>query len=341
MMSTMTDASSVCVLCQACRRQPAVDNVYDEDPSEPYLVCRECAHRLRHRALRPNEWFNLAALHGWSKPPLHDDFYDEDGTASQPELENYATDGMAAPTLAACTGSLQRLTDYCITRWHLGRREFEAFGSFASSAVLAEFASRAHTGNRQIRQTMLELCANVVGSSAAPWVRSQFESARRDDALFAWAEAAAKCLPVPEGLHMTIGALRDFHGRALADRMGALCWFGAPEVLYWIESRVPSQNVTASWGWLASRSNLSWSRIQDWLGSGRPLSLVALDALASYIPRPGRASISAMPDPKLKGCLDISLVKQTLDVYATKDDVPRVTSVCNFIVQHLDQLRFE
>ena len=337
----MTDASSIYLLCQACRKTPVFEDVGEDDPSEPYRVCRECAHRLRRRALRPNEWFNLAALHGWRKFLLHDDFYEQDGSASQPDIDNYKTDGMNAPTLLTCAGSLQRLTDYCITRWRLGKDEFEAFAPFAPSAVLAEFQARAQVGNRQIRQTMLQLCANVVGGLAALWVRSQFERARHDDGLFVWAEAAAKCLPVPEGLHKTIDALRSFHARALENRMAALCWFRAPEVLHWIESHAPRENVTASWGQLASLSGLSWSKTQDWIGSGRPLSLVALDGLASYIPRPGQAWMLTMLGPKLKGCSDISLIKQVLDAYAIEDDTPRVAASCRFIINNLDGLRIE
>lgn len=340
-MNAMIDAQTVCVLCQACRKRPVVEDVGEDDPSEPYRVCRECAFRLRRRALRPNEWFNLAALHGWQKHLLHDDLYGQDGVASQPDMDNFTTDGMDAPTLPTCAGSLQRLTDYCITRWHLGKEEFEAFAPFAPSSVLAEFEGRARVGNRQIRQTMLELCANVVGGLAAPWVRSEFERACHDDCLFVWAEASAKCLPPPEGLHKTIGALCAFRGRALEDRMAALCWFRAPEVQDWIASHVPRQNISASWGRLASLSDLSWSRIQEWLGSGRPLSLVALDALASCIPRPGQARILAVLGPKLQGCSEISSIKHVLEAYAAEDNAPRVTTVCNFIIQHLDQLRID
>ena len=329
------------LLCQACRKRPVAEEVGDDDPLEPYRVCRGCGDRLTRRALRPNEWFNLAALHGWSKFLLHDDFYDQDGSASQPDIDNYVTEGMHAPSLKMCARSLERLIDYCITRWHLGKEEFDAFRPFATSAVLAELEGRAKAGNRQVWETIVELCANVVGSSAAPWVRAQFERACRDGTLFAWAEAAAKCLPDPEGLHKTIDALRAFHGRDLQARMAALSWFRAPEVLDWIETHVPRQNVSASWGQLASLSDLHWSRVHDWLASGRPLSLVALDALANFIPHQGHARILTMLNPKLKGCSDRSIVRGALSNYANEDSAPRVTAKCNFIIQHLDELRTE
>src|SRR5207244_2293285 len=164
-------------------RRPVAEEVGDDDALEAYRVCRECGDRLRRLALRPIEWFNLAAVHGWNKFLLHDDFYDQDGSASQPDADNYSAEGMQAPTL--------------------------------------------------------EMWANGVGGAAAPWVSAQFERARRDGVLFAWAEAAARCLPDPEGLHMTIDALKAFRGRDLQDQMAALSWFRSREVLDCIEANAP------------------------------------------------------------------------------------------------------
>jgi len=333
----MSDAS----LCQACRRRPVAVEVGDDHPLEPYRVCRECSERLRHRALRQIEWFNLAAVHGWSKFLLHDDFYDQDGSASQPDIDNYSTEGMEAPSLEVCAKSLERLIDYCFTRWRLRVADFEALRPFASSAVLAELQQRAKAGNRHILKVTLELSANVVGSPAALWVRAQLARACRDDALFAWAEAAAKCLPEPEGLHNTIDALRTVHGRALQDRMRALSWFRSREVLDWIEINAPLENISASWGQLASLSDLHWTRVQDWLARRRPLSLIALDALASHIPRRGQAPIVHLINPSLKGCPDRLMIEQALRAYATEDVAPRVAARCRFIIDNLDKLRVE
>jgi hypothetical protein len=337
----MTKESPVYWVCQACRKAPAAQDIHDDDPLEPYRLCHECANRLRCRALRPIEWFNLAALHGWTKFLLHDDFYDQDGQACQPEVDDYVTDRNPAPTLEMCAGSLERLIDFCVTRWRLGEEEFAAFRPFATSTVLAAIEDRAATGNRQVWETMAQLCANVVGSPAEPWVRAQFSRACRNGSLFIWAEAAAKCLPAPEGLHKTIGALQAFHGRDLEKQMRALSWFRAPAVLDWIETHLPHQNVTASWGELASLSDLHWSRVQCWLGSGRPLSLVALDALASCIARQGQARLLTILNPKLRGCADRSTIRHSLRIYEAEDSAPRVASKCNFIIQHLNELRIE
>ena len=329
------------LLCQACRQRPVAEDVGDDDPLEPYRVCRDCGDRLRRRALRPIEWFNLAAVHGWTKFLLHDDFYDQDGSACQPDIDDYSTAGMPAPTLEMCARSLERLIDYSITRWYLGAEDFAAFRPLGPSAVLAELRGRAEAGNRHVLKVALELCANVVGSPAAPWVRAQFERACRDGALFVWAEAAAKCLPAPEGLHKTIAALRPLHGRELQDGLVALAWFRSREVLDWIESNAPLQNVSASWGLLAALSDLDWSRAQDWLARRRPLSLIALDALATYIPRQGQAPMVNLIKPMLKRCPDRSMIERALRAYAAEDAAPRVVARCKFITDNLDKLRVE
>jgi hypothetical protein len=67
--------------------------------------------------------------------------------------------------------------------------------------------------------------------------------------LFSWAEAAAHCLPQPEGLHKTIDALRKHSGKELRERKRALTWFRSPTV--WIGSRTmrrarTSQKIAAA-----------------------------------------------------------------------------------------------
>jgi hypothetical protein len=123
--------------------------------------------------------------------------------------------------------------------------------------------------------------------------------------------------------------------------MGALAWFRSREVLDWIEINVPSENVSGAWGQLASLSDLYWTRVQDWLARRRPLSLIALDALAAYIPRQGQAPNVRQIKPVLKGCPDRSIIEQALRSYANEDDAPRVATRCRFITDNLNELRVE
>lgn len=329
-------------ICEACRQRHVAEVISDDDPDEPYRVCGECGERLRQRALRPLEWFNLAAIHGWGKHLLlHDDFYDDDGTACQPDIENYSPDGLLAPTLDEASRSLERLVDCCVTRWRLGASHYEAFEDFPSEATLEEFRRRAEKGNRHVFAVTLDLCANVLGSTAASWVRAQYAKAQADDVFFSWAEAAAKCLPEPEGLQKTMDALKAFEGRDLRKRKDALLWFRSPEVLDWIEINAPRVNVTEDWGRLAALSDLSWSRVELWLSRGRPFSLIALDALREFIPWPGQAAIVKRLEPRLKECPNRLALTRALQACMAADTAPRVSRMCSYLTEHIAELLTE
>jgi hypothetical protein len=324
-------------ICEACRRRPAVETIGDDDPDEPYRVCVECGERLRNLALRPLEWFNLAAKHGF-KYLLHDDFYVQDGTASQPEVESYSAEDMLAPSLEEASRTLERLVDYCITRWWLDTAEYDAFERYADEAILDELKRRAAQGNRQVIEVTLTLCANVLGRAAEAWVRAQYQRARDDNLLFSWAEAAARCLPQPEGLHMTIHALQAYSLKELRARKGALSWFRSRVVLDWVEVHAPQANIMDDWGQLAALSDLPWSRVELWLSRGRPLSLIALDALTTLIPRPGQAPIVKRLKPRLRECPDRATLTGTLEACMAADTAPRVTAKCRYLTMHMDEL---
>src|SRR5215204_1738464 len=74
-------------ICESCRTRPVEIFELPEKGAQLYRLCTQCHHRLINYALRPLEFFNLAAIHGHSFH-LHDDFYDDDtGEATQPEIE--------------------------------------------------------------------------------------------------------------------------------------------------------------------------------------------------------------------------------------------------------------
>lgn len=325
-------------VCEACRSAPVAVVVADDDPTEPYRVCRPCAERLTHRALRPAEWFNLASIHGWTKFLLHDDFYDEDGEASQPDVDEYSNDGLLAPCLDDVGGSLPRLIDFCVTRWSLDEAVFSAMRAYPPRDVLDAIIRRAEQRNRHVLETILTLAANVLGSVGADWVRAQRDRAWAEGLAFSWCEAAAKCLG-GEGLDMAIERLDGLSGAQRREAKNGLLWFRSRKVLDWIETHVPGSNVTDDWGRLAALSALDLSRVRRWIAAGRPLSLVALDALAAFIPRAGQAPVMRQLEPALEGVSDRAEIIALLDAARAADATPRTTGVADFIAAHVDQLR--
>lgn len=144
---------------------------------------------------------------------LQSDFYYQDGIAQQPKIESYSAEGMLAPTLDGAARSLERLLDYCITRWSLDTAEYK---------------------------------------------RS-------------------------EGLE----------------------------------------------------------QVELWLSSGRPLSLIALDALAVFISRSGQAPIVKRLEPKLKERPNRSTLNRVLQACMAADPAPRVSGKCRYLTEHMDELTID
>jgi hypothetical protein len=142
-------------------------------------------------------------------------------------------------------------------------------------------------------------------------------------------DAVASCLPREEGLSLVLATMTSGSAR---DEVAAssLKRFRDERVVDWMEQRV-AQAGTGGWGELAAYSGMSWARAADWLSRGRPLSLVALDALR-LIPHhadPARTS-RALP---LRNPAPREEMVAALRRYAERDPVPRVTSTVDAIIR--------
>jgi hypothetical protein len=88
-------------VCEVCETAASDATEPSGDEAAPYHLCSACHRRLLARALRPIEWYNLAKRHGWWQYLLHDDFYDDDGAASQPECDVESPNLYPEPALDA------------------------------------------------------------------------------------------------------------------------------------------------------------------------------------------------------------------------------------------------
>jgi len=89
----------------------------------------------------------------------------------------------------------------------------------------------------------------------------------------------------------------------------------------WEESP-PNRAVTDDWAQLAAESRMSWERAKQWLEKGRPLSLIALDALI-YLKAHGLPPDFVRPRR--------SEFVSTFEAYLDKDSAPRAVDA----VKHL------
>lgn len=322
-------------ICGACRSRPVELSVDDDDPQQPYKVCSSCAHRLRALSLRPVEWFNLAAIHSPVKFLLHSDFYDQDGTADQAKEAVEHPKRYPAPTLEAVRGDLQRLVDYAMTRWWLEDDVVQAFARHDKAQVLAVLRDRTNAcSNHEVESRSYELCATVLSPVAGDWIRERWQvyDAR---VLFSLAQASANCLPFEEGYGKVLRALMDVPPQELVDVSIVLAWFRSEKTLDWLESHASYivnswKHVSDSWGQLAALSRFSWARAATWLDRGRPLSLVALDALKAL--QHYDTGLLQMFSPKLSDPAPLNEMVAKLRDYAEKDAVPRVERAVTSII---------
>jgi hypothetical protein len=152
-------------------------------------------------------------------------------------------------------------------------------------------------------------------------VRHAWESYPETVPLSTLARASAACLPSREGLDRVLSALSDQQGSQKRELMSSLSYFHSPESLDWIERNI-FEPISEHWGHLAAASQLDWPRVERWLSSGRPLSLVALDALLAII-KP-RTPLLRDHGPRLHQAPRPDQFLLALSDCADRDRVPRV-----------------
>lgn len=303
---------------------------------EPIRLCLECNRRIQARALRPAEWFNLAKRHGWQEFLLHDDFYDEDGTALQPMERVDEPARFPAPTLDMVARDAELLLDYSITRWSLQPPVINAWLALEPLKIRKALSVRfAVTKNLPVRSKLFEICALALRESGADFVRYAWGEYPTAVPLLPLAQASAACLPLVEGFDRVSTALEPEVRKKKWDLIVSLSYFQSANALNWIELNI-KEPITEAWGYLAAASQIDWPRVENWLRRGRPLSLVALDALTA---------ISRPPTPLLKSIKlrlhnppNIVSYQRELNEYARTDTSPRVQQRADILLRAAESL---
>jgi len=345
-MSPSEPASSTGI-CEACRLAPAAVIVPDDDPKQPYRLCRACEQRLQDYALRPLEWFNLSALHGPFRYLLHSDFYScwdaHLGKAYVPRVPVETPERFPAPTLAQIAADQERLIDYAMTEAYLNTRPAQAVVTAlvasaesldGKTSLLASLQRRvaASASNPHIEAHAYTLCARCLGPFAANWIRERWDAADLYRGPFPpLSQAAAGCLPFDEAWarvtdHLT--ALMTIDTSSLADpslspwihaSALALVYFRSPRTLDWIEAH-QEYAVPTFWGRTAALSRLSWPRAQSWLDAGPPLSHVALNAILACLRHD--TPLTLWLQPHLEPPAPLEEMAAGLKTYASRDPTP-------------------
>ncbi len=287
-------------LCEACQKNAmnVVEN--SDEPKQPYQLCHPCHKRLLNYSLRPIEWYNLAVLHSPKQFLLHDDFYGEDGQAFQ--LEDDVIDALKQHDEKKILDSVQSRFD--------------------------------ETRHVEVKSRMIEIAADVLGTSAAGWVRELLDQAD-EEFLYPLSWAAASSLPEDEGLQHVIEKLKSISEKELPTAAFICLYrFRSYKIMDWMESACTQFHD--HWGRLAAVSCPTWDRMKTWLDKGRPFSLIALDTMANCA-KGNRPVLVEQCSPKILRT-DKNEVENTLNDYLQKDRVPRVKMKVSKIMNNKEDI---
>ena len=129
----------------------------------------------------------------------------------------------------------------------------------------------------------------------------------------------------------------------LNEYITALNFIRNEKVLDWIEENIHrTTNIGINWGHLAASSYLSWDRVKKWLTKGRPLSLVALDAIifcTTVGERLNQSPWMRQIQPKLVDNPKPEIIAKQLQEYLLTDNVPRTKTAIHKIIENIFDAR--
>ena len=242
------------------------------------------------------------------------------------------------PKLLAVESDLNKLLDFCMRKRDLKSDMVASLSKHRGSEMLSGLIARV-AKSKSINKKLMAycICGEVLKSDAEEWIRSEFKD--YDSEKYEWDEdpfgylvkASKECLPIEEAFRTSSKILLEQGFGKLFLRFRSLAWLESPLTLDWIEANV-GENIVDSWGMVAANSHFTWERAIKWINSGRPMSLVAIDAIvACYF----KSSMQAMEiDSKLLNAPPKEEIIKVMQEYYLNDKVPRVRKAIEQFERH-------
>ena len=326
--------------CESCNINDFEVEQLANEGQTPYRLCSPCLDRLINKALRPLEFFNLTAIHGQSFY-LHDDFYDyETGEATQPDIEVLQPDKFPFPAFEQIKNNLDQLVDFAFVQYFTEDYVIKQLKQFDKNETLKTIDKKVKY-NRAINYKAYEVVGKVIGKEAKNWLQKEWLN-RQENELLIFAEAISKCFDFEEAFATLTNEIESKDDKHLAENISALLYFQRDKTLDWIEKVIHrTNNISINWGILAATSNFNWVIADKWLSVGRPLSLVAIDALlfcTTTGDRQNQAFGLQENPPRLSDNPRAEIIANKLKDYLTKDNVPRTKNAINKIIDNIFQV---
>ena len=324
--------------CECC----GLNKVHISEPSsEPgyfFKLCNSCFSSLTNHALRPREFFNLATIHSIDNPYLDDDFYDwETGKALQPSKKITNANKFPFPFMDALKDDYKNLIDLACIQFEIDSEIVTLLKKIEKKKIL-EYLDFKVVYNRSINYYAYKIAARVLGNSAEEWMREQW-IAHKPGELFVFAEALNACLPFGNAFEIITNELQEGGDSEMAKNISVLCYFESSATLRWIESiKYRITNIGIDWGVVAAASKFDWATTKRWLVIGRPLSLIALDALIFCTTKGNKQNQSIWlikHPPILNDQPSMKEISASLNEYLVRDNVPRTKNAVKKIMENL------
>jgi len=152
-------------------------------------------------------------------------------------------------------------------------------------------------------------------------------------------ESIAKNFDKDESFTIISTEIDNCDDRYLHEYITALNFIRHEKVLDWIEINSKRiVNITQNWGHLAAMSHFSLDRAEKWLTLGRPLSIIALDALVFCTTIGERLNQSLWMreiQPKLTDNQQPEVIAKRLQEYLQTDRVPRTRNAVDQIIDNI------
>ena len=163
------------------------------------------------------------------------------------------------------------------------------------------------------------------------------------DEFISRSEDLAKSADKDEAFIIISKEIDNCEDKYLNEYITALNFIRNDKVLDWIENNIHrTTNIGLNWGHLAASSYLSWDRASKWLTSGRPLSLVALDAImfcTTVDERLNQSLWMRQIQPKLIDNPKPEIVAVRLQEHLQTENTHRTKTTINKIVENLFDAR--
>lgn len=323
--------------CESCNLNDfEVEEIFDEE-QKPYRLCKPCLDRLVNKALRPLEFFNLASIHGHNYY-LQDDFYDyETGEATQPRIKVLQPEKFPFPNFEQIKNNLERLIDFAFVQYFTEYFVIKQLEIFDKNEIL-KIIDKKIKYNNAINYKAYEIVGKVIGKKAYEWLKNCWVN-RQENELLIFAEAISKCFDFEEAFETLTSEIESKDNKRLTENISALEYLQSDKTLDWIEKVIHrTSNFSISWGTLAATSQFSWTKADKWLSVGRPLSLVAIDALlfcTTISDTQNQPLWLQKNHPKLTDHPKPEIIANKLKDYLSKDNVPRTRNAIDKIIENV------